>query len=202
MSDRFKELKKLPQEPCARILAARNMRLKTKLDAPASAGLPEVLAELEAKEAWVDMAVLLASALPGREATWWACLAARDVIGDAQPTPCLKAAEDWVFDPKDSNRERAMMVLQNASIDDPATHCATAAFYAPGDMGPGDLSEYKAPPAAVVGAVFTMNMKALKGRKDPMGYLHHLIDRALDIAAGGNGKIPSPAETAEPGGAA
>ncbi len=197
MSERFANLKKIPKEPAARILAAKSTKLETKLDAPASAPVEVVLAELEEKKAWVDLMRLLSVALPDREAVWWACIAARDITGE-DATPCLKAAEAWVFEPSDANREKVQMALDVADMDDDTALAATAALYAPGNMGPGDMAEYPAPPAAVSACAFAMNMTTIGDMEDPLGHMHWLIDRAADIARGGNGKVEPPDFVFEP----
>jgi hypothetical protein len=57
-------------------------------------------------------------------------------------------------------------------------------------LGTGDLAEHAAPPGAAEAAAFGMNLLALKAADD--GYVaaaNRLIDRALDIARGGNGRV-------------
>ena len=191
MSERFKDLKKVPKEPAARLLAAKATKLETGLDAPASAPVEVVLAELEEKKAWVDLMRLLSVALPEREAVWWACIAARDIVGE-EATPCLKAAEAWVFEPNDKNRGNVQTALDVADMDDDTALAATAALYAPGNMGPGEMAEHPAPPAAVSACAFGMNMTTLGVVEDPLLHLQWLIDRAVDIARGGNGKVEVP----------
>jgi len=191
MSERFANLKKVPKEPAARLLASKATKLQTKIDAPASASVEAVLTELEKKKAWVDLMRLLSVALPEREAVWWACIAARDITGETA-TPCLKAAEAWVFEPNDTNRAKVQTALDVADMDDDTALVATAALYAPGNMGPGEMAEHPAPPAAVSACAFAMNMTTIGDREDPLGHLHWLIDRAVNIARGGNGKVEPP----------
>ena len=199
MSERFADLKKIPKEPVARMLARVHVKLATPVSAPVSALIEVVLAELAEKEAWVDVLKLLAIALPPREAVWWACIAARDVVGQGKKdtTPCLKASEAWVFDPTEENREAARVSLDNVYIDDDTELCATAAMYAPGNMGPGDLAEYPAPAGAVSSCAFGMNMVSLSAAADFDAHLQLLIDRALDIARGGNGQLADAKAAAE-----
>lgn len=188
---RFKDLKKIPQEPAARMLASVNAQLKTPVDAPASAPVAVVLEKLAAQEAWTDILRLLAIALPPREAVWWACIAARDITGegDEKATHCLQASEAWVFKPDEKNREAARASLDNVYVDDDTNLVATAVLYAPGNMGPGDLAQFPAPAGAVSSCVFGMNMVSLGEAEDFFGHMQLLIDRALDIARGGSGKI-------------
>lgn len=195
---RFADLKKIPAEPAARMLSTANLKLQTEIKAPASASVPEVLTELDEAGAIFDELLLLAVALPKREATWWGCLAARDLVGqDVDPVPAsLGAAEAWVFKPTDENREAARAAMEVADIDDDTSLCAMAAFYGDGTLGPGELAEHPAPPAAVAAAVFGINMKSLDANSDRMQeHATLLIDRALNIARGGNGSVAAGGES-------
>jgi hypothetical protein len=192
MSTRFENLKKIPSEPAAKLLANANTKLQTKLAAPASASVTVVLKELAEKEAKIDILRLMSVVIPPREATWWACLAARDLIGgpDVKPVPPpLACAERWVFKPTQENRQSAREAFEGAEQDDDTAYCAMAALYADGTLGPGDMNQYPAPPNGVSAAVFAMNLIAMRANVDRMQvYLDILIDRGLDIARGGNGK--------------
>lgn len=194
MSERYAGLKKIPDQPAKRLMAANNAKIKTQLEAPASASVPTVLAELEEHEAWVDIIRILSVSLPPREAVWWACLAGRDLIGPDKESLCLKAAEAWVFEPNDANRKTLHQVLENESSGDKAAMCATAAYYAPGTLGLGDMAEYPAPTGVVASCSFGVNLKTVKLGPDPKSRFQLIIDRAVDIARGGNGNV----ELAEP----
>lgn len=192
MSKRFENLKKIPPEPAARMLAMANTKLQTPISAPASAPVDVVFGELEQKAAQIDIMRLLSVALPPREATWWACLAARDLIGeDAKTVPIpLACAERWVFKPTEENRIAARDAFETAEMDDDTTFCAMAALYADGTLGPGDMNDTPAPPNGVAAAVLAMNMIAARARADTFKtYVDILIDRGLDIARGGNGRV-------------
>ena len=138
---------------------------------------------------------LLAVALPARERVWWACLAARDYVGpksEKDPRP-LTAAEAWVFEPCDDNRTLASDAIDAAYVDDNTVHCAMAALYCDGTLGPGDLAKFPAPAGMAEAAAFGMNMVALgemSDRFEEHGIL--LVDRAVDIARGGNGRVGEP----------
>lgn len=188
----FDDLRKIPPHPAARLLAGAGGKLSTRLRAPASAPVSVVMQELAEKDALFDMLYLMAVALPGREAVWWACLAARDMLPQGQTTPSLAAAEAWVFRPDDANREAAQRAMDAADTDDETVYCALAAVYADGRMGTGELANQPAPPAAVPAAVLTMNIKAMDWVGQ--GTVAHgwvLLARALDIARGGNGQVPA-----------
>lgn len=200
MDERFQNLKKMPNDPAARLLAQANVKLDTKLASPVSAPVPVVLAELDAKEAVLDMLQLLSVALPGREATWWACLAARDIVGVDTKTvpPSLAAAEAWVFKPSDENRAKARTALDAAEIGDDTAFCAMAAIYSGGTLGPGELMDFPAPPGGVAAAVLAMNMMSAKAHaRQAQAHMRMLLERGLDIARGGNGRVetaPIPGE--------
>jgi hypothetical protein len=193
MSKRFENLKKIPPDPAAKLLANANTKLLTKHSLPASAPVSAVMAALEEQKAQLDMLRLLSVALPPREATWWACLAARDLIGaDAKVAPPpLAAAERWVFKPTLENRTAAHDAFHHAEPDDDTVYCAMAALYADGTLGvDGDTANYPAPPNGVSAAVFAMNLIAMRAHADrAVVFMDILIDRGLDIARGGNGRV-------------
>ncbi|MEX0285072.1 MAG: hypothetical protein AB3N23_10710 [Paracoccaceae bacterium] len=201
MTERYQGLVKFSKEPFAKVMAHANVHIKTQLDSPASAGVDVALGELDEKEAWVDLILALATLLPGRERVWWACLAARDYVGpksEKDPGP-LAAAEAWVFAPTDENLNEVSSALDHAYVDDDTTHCAVSALYANGQLGPGDLAQHPAPAGASEAAAFAMNMVALGELSDKFeAHMQVLIDRALDIARGGNGRVEAEdAETEE-----
>ncbi|WP_319567746.1 DUF6931 family protein [Cohaesibacter marisflavi] len=195
ISTRFSDLKKLPEIPAAKALATGNVVLQTSLEAHASASIPEVLTELEAKGALVDMLQLLAHALPAREATWWSCLAARETLASGALVPAsVQAAEAWVRQPGVATRTQARAALDRAGNEDNTAFCAMAASFADGTLGPGNLNDYDTPPGAVGFAVFGMVLDALFHDEDQVetnGPL--LLERALNIARGGNGNVAEPA---------
>lgn len=200
MSDRFKDMVKVPQEPAAKQLAAVNAKLETELDAPVSALPDAVLAELDEKGAIVDMLRLLSILLPPRERVWWACLAARDFVGPAPDnnTPCLAATEAWVFKPSDENREKLAEAIDQADPDDETVNAASSALYSNGTLGVGAMAEHEAPPGAAEVLAFAVNATALDHLDGEfLDNAQLLIDRAVDIARGGNGRLDNAAEKNE-----
>lgn len=183
----FDDLIKLNPGPAARVLSQAQVKLQTPLEGAASATAQEVLAELHAKAAQMDMMQVLAHTLPAREATWWACLAARDL---GPPTKAVRAAEAWVRQPGFDTRLAAREALDAAPQDDDTMFCAMAASFADGTMGPGEFNDYAAPPGAVGTAVFSLLLIVLfadEAAVEARGAL--LLARGLDIARGGNGQI-------------
>lgn len=195
MAREIGEFARVPDEPAARLLARANQSLLTKTDTPANAGVEEVMRALDAADAERDMLVLMAVALPARQRTWWACLSARDLLGAAaEGSETLAAAEAWVRSPSDETYAHAFDALQRAEPVDPAAHCSRSVVYSGGKLGPGDLMEHDAPPGAAETAALTMVIDALSATADnPKAYVSLLIDRAIDLAKGGSGKVtPGP----------
>lgn len=194
MKTRFADLKKVPTQPAVRLLAMANAKLKLKLKAPANASVEVVMTELAKADAVVDMLRLMSVALPARERVWWACLAARDVVGldpEVVPPP-LVASEAWVRKPSDAARDAARLAVEVADIDDETVFCANTVVYCDDTLGTGDMAQYPAPPGASQTSAFGMNIVAMGTGEDVMQMAHHLVDRAVDIARGGNGQIPLP----------
>lgn len=191
MNARFSGLTKIPQQPAARLLSMANAELETELTAPASAAVEVVLEELEQKGALIDMLRLLSVALPARERVWWSCLAARDTLKDGNKLPPpLAAAEAWVFKPTEENRAVAHHAVQHASMKDDTKHCAMAVQFHDGTLGPGDLAQHPAPPGGSEVSAFAMNVVAIgRSGKTLEVAAALLIDRALDIARGGSGRV-------------
>ncbi len=191
VNTRFLNLTKIPKQPAARLLSLANAELDTELVAPASASVEVVLEELEQKGALIDMLRLLSVALPARERIWWSCLAARDTLKDgAKLPPPLAAAEAWVFKPTEENRAVAHHAVQHASIKDDTKHCAMAVQFCDGTLGPGDLAQHAAPPGGSEVSAFAMNVVAIGRSGKPLEIAAALlIDRALDIARGGSGRV-------------
>ena len=191
MNDRFSKLKKISPEPAAKLLALSELELETKLTSPVSATVETVLNELNEQGAGLDIVRLMAASLPTRERVWWSCLAARDIVGAGfeNETPCLRTAEAWVFRPSDETREAVLHAMQHVPPKDKTVYCAMGVMYSDDTLGPGELAQFPAPPGGCAIAAFAMNVEALAFRKDIWDqHMQTVIDRALDIARGGNGK--------------
>ena len=201
MSERYQNLTKVQKQPVAKMLANCGMKLNVELSAPASAMADVVLAELDQKKEWLELLKVMSVILPPRERVWCACLAARDFIGaksKKDPLP-LAAAETWVFEPNETNREAVFHALQDTDPGDDTVHCGSAALYYNGTLGTGDMAEHPAPPGGAELSAFVMNVVALGHHSDKFdSHMQLLIDRALDIARGGNGRVdPAPSEKEE-----
>jgi len=91
-----------------------------------------------AKELEVEASRFLAQALPKREAVWWACTCVRKASGtQASPkaSAALAAAEKWVAEPNEANRQAAQMAAEAAGgMDSPAGCAAMAVFWSGGSL--------------------------------------------------------------------
>lgn len=200
MTKRFTDMVKVPKEPVAKLLSVANTRLDTPVTAPVAALAEEVLNELADKGAMIDMIRLMSILLPARERVWWACMAARDYIGpkSKDDPKSLATSEDWVFKPTEENRLRARDAADEAYVDDDTVNIAMAVLYSDGTLGPADMAEFPAPAGAAETCAFAMNLVALDKNSDkfePYGQM--LIDRAVDIARGGSGRLQDPDKAKE-----
>jgi len=194
MIGRFANLKKIQEQPAARALAMCNFVLDSKLDLPVKTSIEETFNVLEKIDDGVlDIFRLFAATLPAREAVWWACLATRDlqsVIESDQVSPILSTTEKWVFKPTEENLTAVKIALDAATVDDEASLCGTAALFANGQLGPGELSEFDAPPGASAMMVFGAMVKSWSENGETLiDHENLLIERALDLARGGDGNV-------------
>lgn len=207
------ELKKLVTGPLLPMLDAADIQLQTDLQIGKNAEAPEVLAALDAKRgdgagAVVDMLRIIALTLPPREAVWWACLSARDLVGhdtELPKTSCVATAEAWVFKPGDETRLDAYNAMVGARTSDKTKSAAQAAVFGAGTMGPGIADDAKTPPGLLGNVVFGMLMTSISASPDKKGveWMDFLLERGLEIARGGNGRSveapgppPKPADEA------
>ncbi len=95
----------------------------------------------------------LRSALPKREAVWWACLVAAEATPpepSSKAAAALEAAQAWVIDPTDEKRRAAFPAAQAAGMGTPVGCAAAAAYFSGGSLAPPDLPVV-APPEDVTG---------------------------------------------------
>lgn len=191
MARKIGELQRVPDEPAMRLLSRAGQQLLSKTGMPANASVAEVLRVLDQHNEVRDMLVLLAVALPARQRTWWACLSARDKLGgEAEAYKTLTSAEAWVYKPTEETYDEVFDALQHAEPMDPASNCGLSVLYSGGKLGPGELADHDAPPGASETSALTMVIDAVSGNTDnPEAYVALVIDRAIDLAQGGSGKL-------------
>lgn len=95
-----------------------------------------------------DAEVVMAHALPKREAVWWACRCVRRAVGPepaAEVAEALRAAETWSAAPGEVNRRKAYPAAEAAGFGHPAGCVAVAAYFSGGSLSLPQLTEV--PPA-------------------------------------------------------
>jgi hypothetical protein len=140
-----------------------------------------------------DAVRFLAHALPKREATWWACLCARNSVTDKTPANEIKAielAEAWVYKPTEENRKLTMPAAEAAGFKTSASWAAVAAFWSGDNISP--VPQAIVPPdaklfaKAVVGAVM---LAAAQGEAKKVNNNYQLfLQQGINIAGGGDGR--------------
>jgi hypothetical protein len=150
------------------------------------------LDRLLGREAYVDAIRFLAHALPKREATWWACLCARETFPpqpDAGQLAALQAAEAWVYKPTEENRRAALSTGEKIGSGTAAGWAALAAGWSGGSMGPASgpaiTPGETLTPAAVAVAVIEASVSGGGGIQDKF---RRFLSSGMDIASGGTGR--------------
>lgn len=146
------------------------------------------------KSQFLDASSFLAHALPKREATWWACLCARDSLPeDAKPkiVAALEAAEAWVFKPSDEQRRDALAKAEAADMTGTSSAlAASAAGWSGGSLAPPGEPEMPPGDTLTATAVFSaVAMAALKGdQQEQASNFDRFLAWGIDIANGGTGR--------------
>lgn len=175
------------------------------LPAAASAALrdcqavPEALDRLQAGGFLMEAARLLAHALPGREAVWWACMCAAHTVPSDLPDAdrlAREAAELWVRQPSDANRRAALRQAEATDRGTPEAWAAVAAFWYGDSIAPEGQPAVPPTPhvagKAVAGAIALAAMRSDPKRQ--AARLARFLDSGRNIAAGGSGRLPREAE--------
>lgn len=108
----------------------------------------EFLDRLVRAKLYADATRFLAYGLPKREAVWWACLCVRSVpvcYGDEVADEALQAAEAWVKDPAEANREAALAAGNKHKFEMPGAPAAWAAMAAGWSGGTAKTDKKNAP---------------------------------------------------------
>ena len=153
----------------------------------------EFLGQLIEAKHYQDAIRFLARALPGREAAWWACLSARNGVGDQTPATeitLLELAEQWVFKPIDENRHTVHDATDTVESGTPVYWAGMAVFWSGGSMVNPDLPVVLVQPnmcsMAVSGGVI---LAGLRDDIDDSDQLYQLfLKQGVAIANGDNAK--------------
>src|SRR4051812_34655329 len=84
-----------------------------------------------------DAVMLMAHAMPKREAIWWACQCVRLAAGDKLTPPAsdlINESEPWVAKPTDEQRRQAFDKAERAGFDPPAGLLGMAVFFSSGSL--------------------------------------------------------------------
>ncbi len=148
------------------VVTVRNLCEQAKLGDAAKALLKDehtsrqFLELLVGKELFPDATRFLAFALPKREAVGWGCLCVRHSLGTedaAQISKTQVAAERWVSNPDEKNRQAAQAAIAEDGPENPSDLLALAAFYSGGSVVAPNLEPVPPPdhvtPQLVAGAV-------------------------------------------------
>lgn len=132
--------------------------------------LTQVIESLVQAELFVDAVVLLAQALPEREAVGWAWVCAREAAGEEPPeavAEILDATRAWIKEPSDDVRRAAMDLVEAAGMDTPAGLAAVAAFFCGDSIGPAEYDPVP-PPEGVVGKLVAGCISLAAAQGDPV----------------------------------
>ena len=83
-----------------------------------------------------DAVMLMAHAMPKREAIWWACQCVRLAKGEAlaPPRELIAETEAWVAKPTDERRRKTFDLAERANFDPPAGFLGMAVFFSSGSL--------------------------------------------------------------------
>lgn len=122
--------------------------------------------------------------LPRREAVWWACNSARQMLGDIPKArgDCLVAAEDWVQRPSEELQKTAFKLGSAGDSNDPLSWLALAAGWSGGVLlanrdGPVPMPNYLTPRAVGI-AVLLSSI----GRRDRSDCLKRCVADGIKLA--------------------
>ena len=152
------------------------------------------LEQLIANALYTDAVSFLATALPKREATWWACLSARhNLTGSTPPASevkAIEAAEAWVYKPTKELCQLTQSAAEATEYKTAAGWAAMAAFWSGDNISP--VAGSIVPPSddltakAVTSAIM---IAATAGKPTEVASNYQLfLQQGINIACGGDGR--------------
>jgi hypothetical protein len=152
----------------------------------------ELLDQLIQGRHYLDSIRLIAHALPKREAVWWALACAKMAHGEPIPPPfvgAIRAAEDWIVDPSDTNRRATLPAAEAAGLGTPAGCACASAYFSGGSLAPIGIADV--PPgehvtAQLVAASVSMAAVFVEPSQAPEKHAMHLAlgRKIIDGTAG------------------
>jgi hypothetical protein len=138
-----------------------------------------------------DAVMLMAHAMPKREAIWWACQCIRLANGATLAPPAsglIAEAEAWVAKPTDELRRKTFEMAEGANFDPPAGFLGMAVFFSSGSLSLPNLPPV--PPkehlaAGMVGNAVKVAALA-QGAGKATEYFPKFFALGFDVAAGVN----------------
>ena len=133
----------------------------------------------------------LAYLLGRREAVWWAARCVRQAApNDAGSLRCLQAADEWVSEPSEARRRRALEEAAQTKKSLAAAWVAQAAGWAGGNVSPDPRYFMEPPPQATAQAARGAVLIALDGVASDRRVAAQLewIETALRCAIGASGQ--------------
>jgi hypothetical protein len=138
-----------------------------------------------------DAVRFLAFSLPPREGIWWACVIARGIELTPSDTDCLDRAIAWAYEPDDARRRACMEAAERLNFEGAAAYAALAVFWSGGSLAPEGMPDALPDPSlCAIGVGASVLLAVAAG--DPQSAARRFgdaIERGMDIANGGNGKL-------------
>jgi hypothetical protein len=138
-----------------------------------------------------DAVRFLAFSLPPREAVWWACVTARGNELAPPDADCLGLAIAWAYEPDEGKRRACMAAAERLNFEGAAAYAALSVFWSGGSMAPEGMPDVPPDPslcAIGVGASVLLAVAAGEAQSADRRF-EEAIERGMDIANGGNGKL-------------
>jgi hypothetical protein len=124
--------------------------------------------------------------LPKRKAVWWGhqCLTHLDHLLSGQDKLMLRLAEDWVREPEEAQRYRAMQEGMACKNSSPGVWIALAAGWSGGSLSAPEMARVPPPAALTPRAVNTgvMGILAKVDRKNRAATLKGFVDMGVSLA--------------------
>lgn len=186
------ELKKIKLAP-ADICKLFKLQTKAQTCLQPDIQSPAFVTALVQATCYLDVMRFFAYGLPKREAIWWSYLCATDTTPQTnkEDFAALVAVKKWVYTPNEDNRRETKPLAKTLNYKTAASWSAMAVFWSGGSLTPAGKPEVlpseQLTAHAVAGAVL---LAAVEKNPEQASEKYLLfLQRAIDIANGGNGVL-------------